>query len=373
MADEATNPKTGDPEISSVKLPPTVGQEPKPTQIRVRSSESLPVILERANCSLFISTYMIGNVVSVGAKAGQMVVEFHTFDRPMGMALSPEGLVICSRHQVWFMPALRDVGQQMTPVGKYDTAFFVRKSHFTGNIMCHEIGWVGKEVWICNTRFSCLSTLHPTCHFLPRWKPKFISALVPEDRCHLNGLATFNGQARYVTCLGETDTRGGWRAVKTDGGLLIDVPSHEIVSRGFAMPHSPRVANGRLFVLHSGYGRLEVVDPATGKRDTVCELPGYTRGLAIHGSLAFIGLSKIRESTSMDGVPLAARRSELRCGVWVVDLTRGAVIGYFELLEGFDELFDVQILPGFTSPHLVGPLSDSYAERTNWTIPPVVV
>jgi uncharacterized protein (TIGR03032 family) len=113
-----------------------------------------------------------------------------------------------------------------------------------------------------------------------------------------------------------------------------------------------------------------VVDPANGHRETVCELPGYTRGLAIHGSLAFVGLSKIRESSSMDGVPLASKREELKCGVWVIDLTRGVVIGFIELLAGFDELFDVQILPGITSPYLSGPLVDQYLDRTNWTIPP---
>ena len=354
-----------------VPLPsPRPGGETKQTTIRVRSSESMGMILERANCSLFISTYMIGNVVTVGAKNGEMIVHFHTFDRPMGMTLNPEGIVIGSRNQIWFMPSIRDVGLQMEPKGRFDTAFFVRRSHFTGNIACHEIGWVGKELWIVNTRFSCLCTVHATCHFAPRWRPPFITALVPEDRCHLNGMAVDNGQARYVTALAETNTRDGWRANKVSGGCLIDVPNNVVVARGFAMPHSPRMASGRLFVLHSGRGRLEWVDPTNGRCETVCELPGYTRGLAIHGSLAFVGLSKIRESTSMDGVPLAAKRDQLKCGVWVVDLTRGVVVGFFELLEGFDELFDVQVLPGFTSPYLAGPLADQYEERTNWTIPP---
>jgi uncharacterized protein (TIGR03032 family) len=355
----------------TVSMPsPSATPNTSTTTIRVRTSESMPTILSRANCSLFVSTYMIGNVVTVGVRSKDLIVEFHTFDRPMGMALSRDGIVIGTRHQIWFMPALQDVGQQMSPKGQYDTAYFVRRSHFTGNLMCHELGWVGKEVWIVNTRFSCLCTLHATCHFHPRWRPPFISALVPEDRCHLNGLATSNGQALYASALGECDVKTGWRATKATGGCLIDIPNNVVVARGFAMPHSPRVANGKLYVLHSGLGRLEVVDPTNGHRETVCELPGYTRGLAIHGSLAFVGLSKIRESSSMDGVPLASKRDELKCGVWVVDLTRGVVIGFIELLAGFDELFDVQVLPGITSPYVSGPLVDQYLDRTNWTIPP---
>jgi uncharacterized protein (TIGR03032 family) len=299
-----------------------------------------------------------------------MFLEFHTFDRPMGMAVSREGMVVCGRNQVWFLPMLLDIAKQMEPRGKYDLAYFVRRSHFTGNIQCHEIGWVGRELWIVNTRFSCLCTLHNTCHFDPRWSPKFITELAPEDRCHLNGLATVDRQARYVTAMAETNTRDGWRPVKATAGCLIDVPSKEVVTRGFAMPHSPRVANGQLYVLHSGRGQLEVVDPANGHREVVCELPGYSRGMSIYGPLAFIGLSKIRASSTMDGVPIAERRDQLKCGVWVVDLTRGKIIGHLEFLSGIDELFDVQVLPGVAVPFLSGPLVDTYLDRTNWTLPP---
>lgn len=336
--------------------------------IRVSYSESFPIILTKANCSLFISTYTVGTVLTVGARAPDLIVNCHSFDRPMGMALSREGVVIGARNQVWFMPAIQDYAQQMEPKGQYDRAYFVRKSHFTGNIMCHEIGWVERELWIVNTRFSCLCTLHPTCHFATRWHPPFISAVVPEDRCHLNGLATFNGQARYASALGETDTHSGWRPNKATGGCLIDIPNNAVVARGLAMPHSPRVANGKLFVLHSGVGRLELVDPANGRLETICELPGYTRGLAIHGSLAFVGLSKIRQSSSMDGVPIASKPEALKCGVWAIDLTRGAVIGFLELHDGFDELFDIQVLGGIAAPYLSGPLVEQYVERTLWTI-----
>lgn len=361
---------SGPAEHTATVPPPYSGPKGQPTEIRCQSSQSLPHILMHANCSFLVSTYLIGNVVTVGAKSGQMYIEFHTFDRPMGMAVSREGMVICGRNQVWFMPMLLDIAGQMEPRGQYDLAYFVRRSHFTGNILCHEIGWVGKELWIVNTRFSCLCTLHHTCHFAPRWRPPFITATTPEDRCHLNGLATFEREARYATALAETNTREGWRPVKANAGCLMDIPNNVVISRGFAMPHSPRVANGQLYVLHSGLGRLEVVDPANGRRETVCELPGYARGMAIHGTLAFVGLSKIRASSTMDGVPIAAKRDELKCGVWIVELTEGKIIGHLEFLAGIDELFDVQVLPGVPSPFLSGPLADTYSDRTNWTLPP---
>ena len=90
------------------------------------------------------------------------------------------------------------------------------------------MAWAGDELWVVNTRFSCLCTLHPDYSFVPRWRPPFITALAAEDRCHLNGLAIVDGRPKYVTALGETDTAGGWRADKPQGGCLMDVTSGEI-------------------------------------------------------------------------------------------------------------------------------------------------
>ena len=62
------------------------------------------------------------------------------------------------------------------------------------------------ELWVVNTRFSCLCTLDRSASFTPRWRPPFVSELEPSDRCHLNGLGMVEGKPKYVTALGETDT-----------------------------------------------------------------------------------------------------------------------------------------------------------------------
>jgi uncharacterized protein (TIGR03032 family) len=209
-------------------------------------------------------------------------------------------------------------------------------------------------LWVVNTRFSCLCTLHPDYSFVPRWRPPFVSALAAEDRCHLNGLALVNGRPQYVTALGETDTPGGWRTGKAHGGCLLDVPGGEVVSRGLSMPHSPRWHGGQLWVLESGTGQFVQVDRQTGKRQAVAALPGFTRGLAIRGPYAFIGLSKIRAASAMDGVPLAQRREQLKCGVAVVELRSGRVASFLEFQTAVEEIFEVQVLPGPCFPEVVG-------------------
>ncbi len=220
-----------------------------------------------------------------------------------------------------------------------------------------------------NTAFSCLCTLDDRHSFVPRWKPRFISALEAEDRCHLNGLACADGRPKLVTALAETDQAGGWRATKATTGCLIDVESGETVVRGLAMPHSPRVHQGKTWLLDSGRGQLVLADTQHGRITTVSELPGYTRGLAMMGSFAFVGLSRIRETSTFGGLPIADRRDTLKCGVAVVDLVSGGQMALLEFHTGVEEIFDVQILPGIRSPVMSGPHPHLDGKPAIWTVP----
>jgi uncharacterized protein (TIGR03032 family) len=166
----------------------------------------------------------------------------------------------------------------------------------------------------------------------------------------------------------ESDAVRGWRPTKATSGCLIDVASGRTVARGFAMPHSPRIHQGRVWMLDSGTGRLVTVDPATGAVRAVAEQPGYVRGLALYGSHAFIGLSKIRETSTFGGVPIAERRDSLRCGVGVVDLD-GRQVAHLEFKSGVDEIFDVQVLPGVRLPAVSGPFPQRDGTQMIWTVP----
>ncbi|MCI0356178.1 MAG: TIGR03032 family protein, partial [Acidobacteria bacterium] len=187
----------------------------------------------------------------------------------------------------------------------------------------------------------------------PRWRPPFVSAYAPEDRCHLNGLALVDGRPKYVTALGETDTAGGWRTNKRSGGILMDTETNEILLRGLSMPHSPRWYQNRLWFLESGQGSLAVADLEQGTWRTVAELPGFTRGIDFLGSLAFIGLSQVRESATFSGIPLVERLRERTCGVWVVHIESGETLGFLRFEAGVQEIFAVQVLPGLRFPEIL--------------------
>jgi uncharacterized protein (TIGR03032 family) len=339
---------------------------PPPVEFHYTQTASFVALLHQLDASLLVSTYQANKLLVVRAAGGGLSTLVRTFDRPMGLAVDSLRLALGTRTEVWLLRNAPDIAPRIEPAGHHDACYLPRSCHVTGDIGVHEMAWATphpqplspkgrgeNELWIVNTRFSCLCTLDPDYSFVPRWRPPFITALAAEDRCHLNGLAIVDGQPKYVTALGETDVRDGWRPDKGRGGCLMDIPSGEIVARGLSMPHSPRWHDGRLWLLESGTGQLLLLDLATGQRQTVAALPGFARGLALAGPYAFIGLSKIRKTSAMNGVPLAERRDELKCGVAVVDLRSGQVVGLLEFQTAVEEIFDVQLLPGLRFPEVM--------------------
>ncbi|MCA9214361.1 MAG: TIGR03032 family protein [Planctomycetales bacterium] len=332
------------------------------------SKDFLPV-LEHLNCSILISTYSAGKVVCVGSYEGKLDLSFHNFEQAMGMAVSTQ-LAVGSRNQIWFLHNGDDLAAKIEPAGKHDLCFLTRSAHMTGNIHVHEMAWSRDgQLWVANTLFSCLSTLRDEYSFVPQWRPKFITRLAAEDRCHLNGMAMENGRPKFVTAMAPCNEPAGWRPTKADSGIVIDVDSNEIVSQNLCMPHSPRLKNGKLFVLNSGLGALDCVDLDSGQRETVDTMPGYTRGLSFSGQFAFVGLSRIRETSIFGGIPIAERRDELRCGVVVLDLVTGRSVAYLEFKTGVDEIFDVQVLPGVRTPMIEGPYPEQDERQPVWVVP----
>jgi uncharacterized protein (TIGR03032 family) len=197
-----------------------------------------------------------------------------------------------------------------------------------------------------------------------------VTALAPEDRCHLNGLALAPAEygrlaPRFVTALGTSDTRSGWRANKRNGGVVLEVPSGATLTAGLAMPHSPRWHDGRLWVLESGSGGIGHVDLATGRYEEWARLPGFTRGLDFYGPLAFVGLSQVRESAVFSGIAIAEQPlAERCCGVWVLEAASGQTVAFLKFEDAVQEIFSVQVLPGIRSPELINDqpalLADSF-------------
>jgi len=340
-------------------------------EVSYEHSQSLPALLEQLELSVLLSTYQAGRVVSVGSHRGELRLGFSRFDQAMGLTRTASGIAVGTRDAIWSLPANREIAAHIRPEGEHDIAFLARSCHHSGPLMGHDLAWGNGRLWLVNTLFNGLVTIEGHWSFVPQWQPPFISGWAAGDRCHLNGLALAeDGSASaYITALGETDTENGWREHKATGGCLIHVPSGEAVLRGLSMPHSPRLYQGQLYLLDSGHGGLLRVDPLSGQRCTVANLPGFTRGLDCFAGYAFVGLSQIRETAVFGELAIGERPQELKCGLAVVNLSRGSVDGLLWFHSGIEEVFAVAVLPGWRNPAVIGPDTSTDASQTVWLVP----
>ena len=320
----------------------------------------LPEILAELGCSLVVSTYQAGKLIVIRSDGERLTQLPRTFEEPMGLAVDGDRMAVATKHALVLLAnEPRLAASYPRQPETYDALFVPRSVHYCGALAVHDMVFTEHGLVGVNTLFSCLFQLDPRFSFRPVWKPRFVSELAPEDRCHLNGLALVDGAPRYVTALGTTDTAGAWRADKERGGVLIDVASGETILGGLAMPHSPRVYDGTLYALLSSTGEVIAVDLARGQYEVVHRVDGFARGLARCGDYLFVGTSKIRKQHTFGDLGLAGRR-ELFCGITLLHLPTGAYVGDLRYQRTCEEIYDVQVLPSLRRPGLLGLHDDAY-------------
>lgn len=341
-------------------------QGPNGPAISMSCSRGLPAFLLENGFSFTFTSYQSGRVYWVGVtQDGSLSVHERNFERAMAVHAAGDTMLLSTAWQIWRFE--NDMaGGQRTAEGA-DRCYVPRMAWVTGELDIHEIGILsdGRLIFV-NTLHSCLATISQTRSFTPYWKPGFISALAPEDRCHLNGMAMRDGMPTHVTAISASDIVGGWRDRRGEGGCIIDVASGEILTQGLSMPHSPRWHDGRLWVLNSGEGDLGTVDTKTGKFTPCTFLPGFLRGLAFHGKYALVGLSKPRDG-AFAGLALderlAQRDADPRCGVYVVNTQTGHVVEWLEFNGLITEVFAVDVLPAVRMPVAVGCVGNEIRTR----------
>ena len=332
-----------------------------PQKFEISTSRQFMDWMAAEHLSIAFTTYQAGKLFMLGRNAqGGLSTFERTFKRCMGLAGDGQTLWMSSLYQLWRLENALAPGQMHEA---YDRLYVPRTAYTTGDLDIHDIGVSadGKPVFIA-TLLGCIATLSETHSVRPLWKPPFLSKIAAEDRCHLNGLAMADGAPRYVTAVSTSDIVDGWRDKRRDGGVLIDVPSGEIVAAGLSMPHSPRLDGGRLYLADSGTGRFGWVDVKTGVFEEIAFCPGYIRGVAIHKQYAVVGLSGPRHDKTFGGLALEdelkRRDATPRCGLMVIDLKSGDIVHWLRLEGVVEELYDVLVLPGVTRPMALGLISD---------------
>lgn len=336
-------------------------QNTQQNPIELSTSRLLPSWFQSEPCSIVFTTYQVGKIFIVGLNSdGKIHISERTFPRCMGLGTNGKTLWMSSLFQLWRFENSLLEGQAYQD---YDSVLIPQVAYTTGDLDIHDIiiGENEKPIFV-NTRFSCLATISETHSFKVIWKPPFISKLLPEDRCHMNGMAEENGKPKYVTIVGKSDVADGWREHRQKGGIVMDVESNEVVASGFSMPHSPRLYQGKLWMLEAGSGYFGYIDLNTQKFERLVFCPGFLRGLDFIGNYAIVGTSGLRQNKTFSGLELEQNLekagAEARAAVHIINLETGAIENWIRLGGMVEELYDVRVMPKVRKALLIGTRKD---------------
>jgi uncharacterized protein (TIGR03032 family) len=332
-------------------------------------SPTLLTVLGKLNVSICMTSYQSGRFYLIGRnpKGGIMINE-QVYEKAMGTHVEGNTIILATLYQIHCFENTLQSEQRVEEI--FDACYVPRVTYNTGYLDAHDVSRTkdGDIVFI-NTRFNCIAKLSTKYSFETVWKPDFISGIVDEDRCHLNGMAMRDGKPAYVTAASKSNTVDGWRDRRNNGGVVIDVQTNKVICEGLSMPHSPRIHNGKLYVLDSGTGRLGTVEQDSnemGRFEEVTFCPGFVRGLSFHGDYAFVGLSKPRyerfEGLALDE-KLKEADSEPWCGIQIIDLKTKTVAAWFRIDGAVQEMFDVNVVPDVMCGMSLG-FHDQYIRTT---------
>jgi uncharacterized protein (TIGR03032 family) len=321
----------------------------------------LPELLLKLNCSIAFTTHQAGKLVFISpVDENSLTMLPRSFNQPMGFEVGDEKMVLATKDEVILFENSRELAVNYpNRPGTYDSLFVPRMTFHTGQVDLHDIAFGTEGIWAVNTSFSCICQVNGSYNFIPTWKPSFISQLVSEDRCHLNGLVMLSGKPAYVTMLGNSDTPQGWRNNIMDGGLLIDIEKNEIILDNLPMPHSPMIYEGDLYVLLSASGDIIKIDLDSRSYEVIKRLDGFCRGMDIYGDYMFVGMSKLRRNSSAFSKLSFSGKADT-AGVKIIHLPTRALVGEIIYQTSLDEIYGLKILADTIRPNILNTINPVY-------------
>jgi len=223
----------------------------------------------------------------------------------------------------------------------------VRSTYLPGSAYVHDLALIGTQLHANAVGRNAVVALGEDGARIVWWPASVERGGVPlTDRnlIQLNSIAAGPDLASsFFSASGERAGRyrPGHQRYPVDGrGVVFSGATREPVLRGLTRPHSARLHGGRLWVESSGYGELGV--ERGGRFERVARLPGWTRGLAFAGGVAFAGTSRVLPRFTQYAPGLDLARS--RCAIHAVDAATGAVRGSLEFPAG-DQIFAIEAVP----------------------------
>jgi uncharacterized protein (TIGR03032 family) len=309
-------------------------------------SKEFPEIIKKLNVVVGFTTIDANKVVFLRIDEKNNVVQFlRNSDHPMGMSLKKDQLALATRSELQIFKTNQELAKNFPEhKGQFDKVFLPKITYHCGNIDLHDLVHTNSNIIGVSSAYSCLVEFSSEYSYVPVWKPNFIDELVHEDRCHLNGVACENGEIQFVTALGKTNQKEGWRKNIVNGGIVIDYKTNEIVIEGLSVPHSPIISGNHLFVALSGTGEIMKYNLETKHASVIANLSGYIRGMQIFDDYLFVGLSKLRNKSS-NAFDIPISKKQLACGISILSKHTGELLAELRYEKDINEIYSIQIFP----------------------------
>tara|TARA_Y100001954_G_C15818711_1_gene608829 strand:- start:3312 stop:4385 length:1074 start_codon:yes stop_codon:yes gene_type:complete len=326
----------------------------------------LPELLNQLGCSIAISTYQAGKLVFISSQDGKSLTQLpRNFEKAMGIAedYEKDKLAIACRDEVIVFKNSKDLAAYYPKSpNKYDSLYVPRITYYTGTVDVHDVHFgEDDQIYAVNTLFSCIVRVDGEYNFTPVWQPHFIDKIAPEDRCHLNGMAMQNDKPKYVTAFNRGNTPKSWREGIENSGIVIDVETNKVIADGLAMPHSPTLINGELYLLQSANGQLIKINTETGEKEVILETGAFARGMSYYNDFLFIGMSKLRENSTTFKKIIPNIKNNVS-GVLVVHLPTKSKYGSIVYDTSLDEIYDVHVLKDKVRPNILNTIKPLHKE-----------
>jgi uncharacterized protein (TIGR03032 family) len=248
----------------------------------------------------------------------------------------PSGIAIDRRRRVVHVASTRNPNQivDLAPArtsGPRRTLVPVRSKFLPGRLYLHDLVLMGGELYATAVGENAIIRINADGSYRRVWWPRAIETRrgprFDQNYLQLNSIAGgtrpansfFSASSEKVMTL-----RPGHPDFPVDKrGVIFSGATREPVVRGLTRPHSARIYRRKLWVNNSGYGELCVTKD--GRAEPAVRLPGWTRGLAFHKGIAFVGTSRVIPRFRQYAPGLDLAQSE--CGVHAVDIRSGRILG----------------------------------------------
>jgi uncharacterized protein (TIGR03032 family) len=269
---------------------------------------------------------------------GRPIIAYHPVPHPSGIAVDrARGHVYVGStrnpNQVFVLAPITGLVKRSDVVARPpdDRPLIPIRSFFLpGSLYLHDLAFVGSQLHGNAVAHNAIVRFSENGAYRRVWWPRSIDSRggprFDVNLLQLNSIAaggTLADSFFTASIASPHRRRPGHKDFPVRGrGVIFSGRTREPICSGLTRPHSARRQDGRLWVDNSGYGEFGCV--SAGRFESVARLPGWTRGLALCGNIAFVGTSRIIPQFRRYAPGLDPASSV--CGVHALNLTTGDVM-----------------------------------------------